>query len=140
MPCARAHFRWSANTRGDHRRNAKRAPIVLIAPMSAAMPDPLKSANGRDAVVDAEIGKTWQCLAEARLRPLAKALDLKTWGRCHGCGAKGQAVLSVKWGRFGQAADGAPSLRNRKFADSLLEGIGFELLVRGRGEAGCRAF
>ena len=30
-------------------------------------------------------------------------------------------------------------LRNRKFVDSLLEGTGFELLVRGRGEAGCRA-
>jgi hypothetical protein len=29
--------------------------------------------------------------------------------------------------------------RNRKFVDSLLEGAGFELLVRGRGEAGCRA-
>jgi hypothetical protein len=30
--------------------------------------------------------------------------------------------------------------RNRKFVDSPLEGTGFELLVRGRGEAGCRAF
>jgi len=30
--------------------------------------------------------------------------------------------------------------RNRKFVDSLLEGTGFELLVHGRGEAGCRAF
>ena len=30
--------------------------------------------------------------------------------------------------------------RNRKFADSPLEGTGFELLVRGRGEAGCCAF
>ena len=32
-----------------------------------------------------------------------------------------------------------PPLRDRKFADSLVEGNGFELLVRGRGEAGCRA-
>ena len=31
-------------------------------------------------------------------------------------------------------------LRNRWFVDSPLEGTGFELLVRGRGEAGCRAF
>src|SRR6516225_1401497 len=30
-------------------------------------------------------------------------------------------------------------LRNRWFADSPPEGTGFELLVRGRGEAGCRA-
>ena len=30
--------------------------------------------------------------------------------------------------------------RNRKFVDSPLEGTGFELVVRGRGEAGCRAF
>src|SRR6516162_7550002 len=30
--------------------------------------------------------------------------------------------------------------RNRWFVDSPLEGDGFELLVRGRGEAGCRAF
>ena len=30
-------------------------------------------------------------------------------------------------------------LRNRKFVDSLLEDDGFELLVRGRGESGCRA-
>ena len=29
--------------------------------------------------------------------------------------------------------------RNRKFVDSPLEGDGFELLVRGRGEVGCRA-
>jgi hypothetical protein len=29
--------------------------------------------------------------------------------------------------------------RDRGFADSLVEGTGFELLVRGRGEAGCRA-
>src|SRR6516162_10933347 len=31
-------------------------------------------------------------------------------------------------------------VRNRKFVDSPLEGTGFELLVRGRSEAGCRAF
>ena len=30
--------------------------------------------------------------------------------------------------------------RNRWFVDSPLERAGFELLVRGRGEAGCRAF
>jgi len=30
-------------------------------------------------------------------------------------------------------------LRDRKFADSPLDGDGFELLVRGRGEVGCRA-
>ena len=29
--------------------------------------------------------------------------------------------------RFGQAADWAPQLRNQKFADSPLEGTGFEL-------------
>ena len=32
-----------------------------------------------------------------------------------------------------------PPLRDRKFADSALEGTGFELLVRGRSEADCRA-
>jgi hypothetical protein len=31
-------------------------------------------------------------------------------------------------------------LRNRWFADSLLEGNGFELPVRGRGESDCRHF
>jgi hypothetical protein len=30
--------------------------------------------------------------------------------------------------------------RNRKFVDSPLEGTGFELLVRGPGEVGCRTF
>jgi hypothetical protein len=34
----------------------------------------------------------------------------------------------------------AQPLRNRWFVDSPLEEPGFELLVRGRGEAGCRAF
>ena len=31
-------------------------------------------------------------------------------------------------------------LRDRKFADSSLEGTGFELSVRGRGQSGCRPF
>ena len=39
-----------------------------------------------------------------------------------------------------EAGGAAPLLRDRKFADSSAEGTGFELLVRGRGEAGCRAF
>jgi hypothetical protein len=30
--------------------------------------------------------------------------------------------------------------RDRKFADSPLEGTGFELPVRGRGQSGCRSF
>jgi hypothetical protein len=42
-----------------------------------------------------------------------------------------------------RAADHSANIGSRKhrFAtDSPLEGTGFELLVRGRGEAGCRAF
>jgi hypothetical protein len=35
------------------------------------------------------------------LNPQAKALDLKERVRCRGCGAKGRAVVSVKWGRQG---------------------------------------
>jgi ribosomal protein S27E len=31
----------------------------------------------------------------------AKVLDLKSRVRCRGCGAKGRAVVSVKWGRQG---------------------------------------
>src|SRR6516165_6096033 len=34
----------------------------------------------------------------------------------------------------------APPLRNRWFADSPLEGDGFELPVRRRGQCGCRPF
>ena len=32
------------------------------------------------------------------------------------------------------------TLRDRKFVDSLLEGSGFELTVRGSDKAGCRPF
>jgi hypothetical protein len=35
------------------------------------------------------------------LSPQAKVLDLKSRVRCRGCGAKGRAVVSVKWGRQG---------------------------------------
>jgi hypothetical protein len=31
------------------------------------------------------------------LSPQAKVLDLKERVRCRGCGAKGRAVVSVKW-------------------------------------------
>jgi hypothetical protein len=33
------------------------------------------------------------------LSPQAKVLDLKSRVRCRGCGAKGRAVVSVKWSR-----------------------------------------
>jgi hypothetical protein len=33
------------------------------------------------------------------LSPHAKVLDLKSRVRCRGCGARGRAVVSVKWGR-----------------------------------------
>ena len=33
------------------------------------------------------------------LSPQAKVLDLKGRVRCRGCGARGRAVVSVKWGR-----------------------------------------
>jgi hypothetical protein len=33
------------------------------------------------------------------LSPGAKVLDLKGRVRCRGCGARGRAVVSVKWGR-----------------------------------------
>jgi hypothetical protein len=45
---------------------------------------------------------------------------------------RGRPPPSPRQGRGGDAA--------RFAADSPLEGTGFELLVRGRGEAGCRAF
>jgi ribosomal protein S27E len=35
------------------------------------------------------------------LSPQAKVLDLKSRVRCRGCGAKGRAVVLVKWGRQG---------------------------------------
>jgi hypothetical protein len=43
---------------------------------------------------------------------------------------------------FGDAtlASGTQAGRRKSLADSPLEGNGFELLVRRRGEAGCRAF
>jgi hypothetical protein len=34
---------------------------------------------------------------KARTKPLTKVLDLKGWFRCRGCGARGQAVVLVKW-------------------------------------------
>jgi hypothetical protein len=33
------------------------------------------------------------------LSPAAKVLDLNGRVRCRGCGAKGRAVVSIKWGR-----------------------------------------
>jgi ribosomal protein S27E len=33
------------------------------------------------------------------LSPQTKVLDLKTRVRCRGCGARGRAVVSVKWAR-----------------------------------------
>jgi hypothetical protein len=33
------------------------------------------------------------------LNPSGKVLDLQIWVRCRGCGARGRAVVSVKWGR-----------------------------------------
>jgi len=33
------------------------------------------------------------------LSPQAKVLDLKGRVRCRGCGAKGRALVSVRWGR-----------------------------------------
>ena len=33
------------------------------------------------------------------LSPQAMVLDLKSRVRCRGCGARGRAVVSVKWGR-----------------------------------------
>ena len=33
------------------------------------------------------------------LSPEAKVLDLKGRVRCRGCGARGRAVVSIKWGR-----------------------------------------
>jgi hypothetical protein len=33
------------------------------------------------------------------LSPQAKVLDLKERVRCRGCGGRGRAVVSVKWGR-----------------------------------------
>jgi hypothetical protein len=38
-------------------------------------------------------------LARLGLSPQTKVLDLKERVRCRGCGEKGRAVVSVKWGR-----------------------------------------
>jgi hypothetical protein len=35
------------------------------------------------------------------LSPAAKVLDLKGRARCRGCGARGRAVVSIKWRRQG---------------------------------------
>ncbi|HKM69427.1 MAG TPA: hypothetical protein VJX94_05035 [Stellaceae bacterium] len=35
------------------------------------------------------------------LSPQAKVLDLKWRVRCRGCGARGRAVVSIRWGREG---------------------------------------
>ena len=40
---------------------------------------------------------TTEFLLRLGLSPQAKVLDLKTRVRCRGCGAKGRAVVSVKW-------------------------------------------
>jgi ribosomal protein S27E len=42
---------------------------------------------------------TPEFLHQLGLSPQAKVLDLKTRVRCRGCGAKGRAVVSVKWRR-----------------------------------------
>jgi ribosomal protein S27E len=42
---------------------------------------------------------TPEALLKLGLRPAVKVLDLKTRVRCRGCGARGRAVVSVKWGR-----------------------------------------
>jgi hypothetical protein len=42
---------------------------------------------------------TSEFLLRLGLSPQTKVLDLKDRVRCHGCGARGRAVASVKWGR-----------------------------------------
>ena len=42
---------------------------------------------------------TREFLLRLGLSPDAKVLDLKWRARCRGCGAKGRAVVSIKWGR-----------------------------------------
>jgi ribosomal protein S27E len=42
---------------------------------------------------------TPEFLLRLGLDPRAKVLDLTGRVRCRGCGAKGRAVVSVKWGR-----------------------------------------
>jgi hypothetical protein len=38
-------------------------------------------------------------LSRLGLSPQAKVLDLKDQVRCRGCGVRGQAVVSIKWGK-----------------------------------------
>jgi hypothetical protein len=40
---------------------------------------------------------TPNALVRVGLTPAAKVLDLKGRFRCRGCGAKGRAVVSIKW-------------------------------------------
>jgi len=42
---------------------------------------------------------TPELLVRLGLSPQAKVLDLKWRVRCRGCGARGRAVVSIKWGR-----------------------------------------
>jgi hypothetical protein len=42
---------------------------------------------------------TPEFLLRLGLSPHAKVLDLKWRVRCRGCGARGRAVVSIKWGR-----------------------------------------
>jgi hypothetical protein len=42
---------------------------------------------------------TPEFLLRLGLSPQAKVLDLKTRVRCRGCGAKGRAVVAIKWRR-----------------------------------------
>ena len=42
---------------------------------------------------------TPESLLRLGLSPQAKVLDLKARVRCRGCGARGRAVVSIKWGR-----------------------------------------
>ena len=51
-----------------------------------------------------------------------------------------EVSLAVSPTQSESVANGRRLERKRKFVDSPLEGTGFELLVSGRGEAGCRAF
>src|SRR6516225_1468558 len=59
------------------------------------------------------------------------------WNRCPSCPGQVRGPF-LRFARLGSPAPAVPGNRerNRKFVDSPLEGTGFELLVRGRGEAG----
>ena len=54
-------------------------------------------------------------------------------------GSRGQ-VMGRQFGLAFDEIGTSLRLQYGSSPDSLLEGTGFELLVRGRGEAGCRAF